>query len=155
MGALIDYGNPANLPGSEAGRIGRLLGINEGKGLNDIVLARRIASGLEFGSAEALEVYLGRSTVVGPVIPEATWRRAKNKKKHLSREMSERLYEISRVLDTVSRTFHGDAEAIASFMSRPHRLLDGETPLDMARSSSAGADAVMNLLRRADAGFAV
>ena len=69
--------------------------------------------------------------------------------------MSERLYEVSRVLDAVSRTYHGDKAAIARFLEKPHRLLGGHTPLGMARSSSAGAEAVINMLRRAEAGFAV
>ena len=43
----------------------------------------------------------------------------------------------------------------ARFLERPHPLLDGATPLDMARSCSAGAHAVLNLLRRAEAGVAV
>jgi hypothetical protein len=34
-------------------------------------------------------------------------------------------------------------------------LLDGRTPLDLAIASSAGADAVINLLHKADAGFAI
>ena len=37
---------------------------------------------------------------------------------------------------------------------RPHPLLEGETPFDLARSSSAGAEAVLNLVRRAEAGIA-
>ena len=39
----------------------------------------------------------------------------------------------------VSRAYHGDRDAIEAFLNRPHPLLEGETPFDMARSSSAGA----------------
>ena len=73
----------------------------------------------------------------------------------LPREHSERLYELSRAVDTVSRAFHGDEGRVAAFLTRPHPLLDGETPFDLARSSSAGADAVLNMLRRAEAGVAL
>ena len=69
--------------------------------------------------------------------------------------MGERLYEVGRVVDAVSRAYHGDTAAIVRFLNRPHQLLGGRTPLAMAQSSSAGADAVINLVRRADAGFAV
>ena len=72
----------------------------------------------------------------------------------LSRELSERLYEIGRVVDAVSSAYRGDWEAIDKFLNRAHPLLEGETPFDMARSSSAGADAVLNLIRRAEAGVA-
>ena len=75
--------------------------------------------------------------------------------KRLSRELSERLYEMGRVVDAVGRAYHGDRQAIDTFLNRPHPLLDGETPFDMARSSSAGADAVLNLVRRAEAGIAL
>ena len=45
--------------------------------------------------------------------------------------------------------------AIDTFLHRPHPLLEGETPFDMARSSSAGTEAVLNLIRRAEAGMAL
>ncbi|OCX58207.1 hypothetical protein BFP70_18995 [Thioclava sp. SK-1] len=149
------YGNPIGLPGSEAGRIGLLLGLKEASSMNDIGLANHIAKGLRVASAEALGSVLGRASVVGPLIPEATFRRAKTSRKALSREMSERLYEVSRVLDVAGRIYHGDGAAISRFLNTPHNLLDGRTPMEMARSSSAGAEAVINLLRRADAGFAI
>lgn len=66
----------------------------------------------------------------------------------------ERLYEVGRVVDAVGRAYRGDRDAIEAFLNRPHPLLDGETPFDRARSSSAGAEAVLNLVRRAEAGIA-
>ncbi len=155
MASLDMYGHPGALPGSEAGRIGMLLDLDGAGTLNDIGLAAQIAKGLRVASAEALGALLGRASVIGPLIPEATLRRARKDRKALSREMSERLYEVSRVLDVVGRTYHGDADAIERFLGTSHPLLDGASPLDMARSSSAGAEAVINLVRRADAGFAV
>ncbi len=152
MDALDAYTTPDTLPGTAAGRVGLLLGLEP---MDDIGLAAMIASGLRVSSAEALSAIIGRTSVVGPLIPEATLRRAKKQRKALSREMSERLYEVSRVVDAVSRTYHGDSAAVSRFLTRPHQLLGGQTPLGMAQSSSAGADAVMNVLRRADAGFAV
>ena len=62
---------------------------------------------------------------------------------------------VAMLLDAVSRAYHGDRDAIEAFLGRPHPLLEGETPFDMARSSSAGAEAVLNLIRRAEAGVAV
>lgn len=76
-------------------------------------------------------------------------------RKALSRQLSERLYEVGRVVDAVSRAYHGDRAAIEAFLNRPHPLLEGETPFDMARSNSAGAEAVLNLIRRAEAGVAL
>ncbi|HEY9567649.1 MAG TPA: antitoxin Xre/MbcA/ParS toxin-binding domain-containing protein, partial [Thalassobaculum sp.] len=86
--------------------------------------------------------------------PEATVRRAREARKPLSRAHSERLYDVARVLDAVGRAYHGDRGRIEAFLIRPHPLLDGETPLDLATSSSAGAEAVLNLIHRAEAGVA-
>ena len=151
---LQAYADPIDMPASEAVRVARLLAIDRPDLLSDVQLARRISDGLLPRAALALAQILGRNRVVGPVIPEATLRRVRKAGKPLSRELSERLYEVGRVVDAVSRVFHGDREAIVAFLNRPHPLLEGETPFDMARSSSAGTEAVLNLIRRAEAGIA-
>ena len=151
---LQAYADPIDMPASEAVRVARLLAIDRPDLLSDVQLARRISDGLLPRAAVALAQILGRNRVVGPVIPEATLRRVRKAGKPLSRELSERLYEVGRVVDAVSRVFHGDREAIVAFLNRPHPLLEGETPFDMARSSSAGTEAVLNLIRRAEAGIA-
>ena len=155
MTALDLYSDPSALPGSEAGRIGMLLGLKAPQRIDDIGLAERVSNGLSVDSAESLASLVGRMHVVGPLVPEATLRRAKKYRKPLSRKMSERLYEVCRVLDAVSRTYHGDKAAIVRFLERPHRLLGGYTPHEMARSGSAGVEAVVNMLKRAEASFAL
>ena len=152
---LQAYADPADMPASEAARVARLLAIDGPDLLNDVQLARRVSGGLLPRAAVALAEVLGRNRVVGPVVPEATLRRVRKAGKPLSRELSERLYEVGRVVDAVSRAYHGDRDAIDTFLNRPHPLLEGETPFDLARSSSAGAEAVLNLLRRAEAGMAL
>ena len=152
---LQDYADPAEMPASEAMRVARLLAIDEPDILSDVHLARRISGGLLPRAVMALSEALGRSRVVGPVVPEATLRRVRKARKTLSKELSERLYEVGRVVDAVGRAYHGDRDAIDTFLNRPHPLLEGETPFDMARSSSAGAEAVLNLIRRAEAGMAL
>ena len=92
---------------------------------------------------------------MGPVISEETLRRARKAGKALSRQLSERLYELGRVIDAVSRAYHGDQKALDAFLNAPHPLLEGDSPLEMAQSSSAGAEAVLNLVRRAEAGMSV
>ena len=148
------YADPSDLPASEAARVARLLEIDGPEIISDVQLARRVSGGLLPRAAAALAEVLGRSRVVGPVVPEATLRRVRKAGKPLSRELSERLYELGRVVDAVGRAYHGDRNAIDTFLNRPHPLLDAETPFDMARSSSAGAEAVLNLIRRAEAGIA-
>ena len=154
-GPLQVYADPTEVPASEASRVAMLLAIDEADILSDVQLARIVSGGLLPASAIALAEVLGRSRVVGPVVPEATLRRVRKAGKALSRQLSERLYEVGRVVDAVSRAYHGDRDAIEAFLNRPHPLLDGETPFDMARSSSAGTEAVLNLIRRAEAGTAL
>ena len=129
--------------------------IDEAELLSDVQLARIVSGGLLPASAIALAEVLGRNRVVGPVVPEATLRRARKARKALPRKLSERLYEVGRVVDAVSRVYHGDRAAIEAFLNRPHPLLEGETPFDMARSSSAGTEAVLNLIGRTEAGVAL
>lgn len=155
MSSLATYAEPSGLPTSESVRIAQLLCLDDAEHLDDVSLAGRVAAGLKPKSVSALSDLLGSSSVVGPIVPEATLRRARKNRARLSKEHSERLYELGRVVDAVSRIYHGDAKQIASFLNRSHPLLAGSTPFDMARSSSAGADAVLNLLRRADAGVAL
>ena len=66
-----------------------------------------------------------------------------------------RIHELGRVVNEVSRAYHGDRNAVRSFLYRPHPLLKGKTPFDVARSSSAGTKAVLDLIRRAEASVAL
>ena len=138
---------------SETARIARLLAIVDPDNCSDVSLAQGVARGLRPAAVTRMTEAFGgnRNRVVGPIVPEATFRRAQKAGK-LSREHSERLYEVGRVVIAVARAYRGDLARIEAFMTRPHPLLEGETPFDMARSSSAGADAVLNLIRRAEAG---
>ena len=153
--SLEAYANPDRLPLGQSARVARLLAIQDPDSISDLQLAKRVSDGLDARSAFALGDVLGRQNVIGPLIPEATLRRARKAGKPLSTHVSERLYEVGRVLDAVSVIYHGDWQGIGAFLDRPHPLLDGETPFDVARSSSAGADAVLNLIRRLEAGMVV
>lgn len=145
----------ATPPASEAARLARMLSLETTDDFDDVALARRVSEGLPVTSVTRIATFLGKGRVIGPIVPEPTLRRMRKARKPLSREHSERLYEISRVLDAASRAYHGDRERIMAFMTRPHPLLGGETPFDLTRSSSAGADAVVNLIERAEAGVAL
>ena len=76
------------MPASEAARVAMLLAIDEPDLLSDVQLARRVSGGLLPESAMALAGLLGRSRVVGPVIPEATLRRVRKAGRALSRQLS-------------------------------------------------------------------
>lgn len=154
MSAVETYAEPERLPSGEAARFARLLALRQPETFTDVKLARSIAQGLPTASVAAVAGIVARSAI-GRLVPEATVRRARQARKPLSREHSERLYDVARVVDAVSRAYHGDKERIEAFLNRSHPLLDGESPFDLAVSSSAGAEAVLNLVRRAEAGVAL
>lgn len=154
MNALEAYADPGSLPATEAGRLARLLALGDAS-LDDVTLARRVRAGLPMSAISALQQILGARRTAGRLASEATLRRHRSKRTRLSRRHSERAYELGRVVDAVARAYRGDIERIEAFLTRPHPLLDGESPLDMATSCSAGADSVLKLVRRAEAGVAV
>ena len=149
------YANPRSIPSAESSRIARMLALDAVDGVDDVALARHVAEGLDPAAETALGEVLGARLPIGPVVPEPTLRRARRERTRLSRDHSERLYELGRLFDALGRAYRGDADAIAAFLGRPHPLLDGDSPLSMARSSSAGCAAVLNLVHRAEAGVAV
>ena len=141
---------------AEPARVAALLGMPDAERVDDVTLARRVGAGLGTAAAEAMRALvapLGRGAI-HTIVSEPTLRRARSGRT-LSREPSERLYQMGRVLDRAARAFGGDEEMVRRFLSRPHPLLEGRTPFEMARSSAAGADAVIRLLEEAEAGVAV
>jgi putative toxin-antitoxin system antitoxin component (TIGR02293 family) len=64
---------------------------------------------------------------------------------------SERLLRLSKVLDSVVELFEGDREAAVEWLRSPNRALNGEIPLEMARTG-IGAREVENLVGRLEYG---
>ena len=155
MEVLEAYADPARHRASEAVQLGRLLRLADAERLDEVALARRVAKGLPTSSLSGLYDLLGQSRVIGTVVSEATLRRHRKSRKPLSRRHSERVYELGRVLHALGRAFHGDRVRMEAFLHRPHPLLDSLTSYEMTVSCSAGADAVLNFVRRAEAGVAV
>ncbi len=137
---------------TEALRIAGFLGV-EASAHNRVDLARCIAEGLPVKAAETVKARLGTKAFFR-ILPEATYRRVLRLEKPLSRETSEKLYEFGRVYELAIRLYKGDHDRAMRFLERPHAMLDGKSAVELATSSSAGADAVIDLLNRADAGFA-
>ena len=59
------------------------------------------------------------------------------------------------IRERVIRVYHGDEIKASQFLESQHSLLGGKSPLDLATSSRAGADAVRALLDGAEASFPV
>ena len=95
-------------PLNEPTRLARLMGLEDSAELDDVELARRVANGLPTTVVISFARILGRSKVIGLMVPEATYRRLSKQGKPLTREHSERIYEVGRVLDALARVYHGD-----------------------------------------------
>ena len=157
MKSLRAYCDPEASVDSEPIRLARLLSLTVTKGFDEVVLAHRVAEGLPPGSVTALidALDLDDSEIIGPVVPKSTLQKRKKTGMPLSREHSERIYSLGRVIDAVGRAYGGDQSEIKRFLKRPHPLLHGETPFELARSGPAGAEAVLSLLDSAEASVAV
>ena len=155
LNALAAYADPVGLPATATRRLARLLDLDESEHLDELRFARMVAEGLPVTAVNALGELVGRARIEGRVASEATLHRCRKSGRALSRSHSERVYGVARVLDAVGTAFHGDVLRIQDFLLRPHPLLGGESPLDLALGSAPGADAVLNLVWRAEAGVAV
>jgi putative toxin-antitoxin system antitoxin component (TIGR02293 family) len=155
MNPLEAYSDPSILTLGGPARVAKLMSLTSVERFDDVAMAQSISQGLPTTVVGSFAEAIGRARIVGPVVPEATLRRLTQKGLPLPRDHSERMYELGKVIDAVGCAYHGDIAKMDRFLDRPHPLLGGATPFDMARSSSAGADAVLNLVRRAVAGVAV
>jgi putative toxin-antitoxin system antitoxin component (TIGR02293 family) len=148
---------PKRRVGSEASRMAAFLGLPRADRIDDLELVALIAKGLPTKTTETVvrridprEQFL-RAT---DIFPKSTYRR-RVKARSLSKEESERLFALSKVFALVLQIYDLDTELAAQFLTRAHPLLGGRSPLDLAIESSAGADLVIKLMNRIDAGVAV
>lgn len=145
-------------PLSEAARMARFMGLPDWETMDDLSLAKRVGSGLPVSTVQKVADQVDPASMYlkpHSLIPKATYYRRKEQNKPLSRGQSERIFSISKVFSETLRQYHGDRQSAALFLSRKHPLLGGYSPLEMALESVAGADLVLQLLEKAEAGVAV
>lgn len=145
-------------PLSDAAEIARLMGLPSWRKMSDLSLVAQIERGLPLHTVERV------AQVMAPDDPGAkftllsrsTWSRLQERPhQHLTREASERVHGIARVLVEARRLWADNDSAMVRFLNRPHLLLGGRTPLDVARQSTTGADLVVRIIGEARAGVAV
>lgn len=142
----------------DAAAIARLLGLPSWRKMNSLSLVDQIEQGLPLQAVERV------AQVMAPddprarftLLPRSTWiRLRKRSPQRLTRERSERVHGVARVLLEARRLWKDDRPAMVRFLNRPHPLLGGRVPLDVARESTAGADLVVRIIGEARAGVAV
>jgi len=152
MEKLEDGPVQADVEGTSAERMARLLNIQSAAHMNEAGLAQQIAQGLPPDAVKPIARMIGRHRVIGPIVSEATYRRVRRAGRRLSADHSNRLYALGRVIDRLAQLNHGDRARMEAFLFRPHPMLNGATPYEMASTGAAGADAVLDVLARAEAG---
>ena len=127
-----------------------LLGVNANAGNTRLGLSNAVQNGLPVSGLDRL------AGAVAPddarfkfrLIPKATLeRRKKSASQHLTSEEGDRLARLAKVYVFALDIYHDSADA-REFLNRPHAMLDGKPPLDVALATGPGADAVINLLGR-------
>ena len=138
-----------------------LLGMAPGKGKapppSRLALVSSIEDGLPVAALDRL------AELVAPddarfrfrLVPKATLeRRRKSASGRLTSEEGDRLARVAKVFG-FALDIYDDADKARAFVTRPHAMLDGRAPLDVALATSPGADLVVNLLGRAAYGGGV
>lgn len=136
---------------TQANTIEALLGLKVGLDASRLALASSIERGLPITALDRLadSVAPGDGRFKFRLVPKATLeRRRKSPSKRLTSEEGDRLARLAKVFSFALDIYKEPARA-REFLSRPHPMLDGKAPLDVALATSPGADLVINLLGRA------
>ena len=131
-------------------RAGESLGLS----MNSVPdLIREVMRGFSYRSLITFESNSGLSLqtladIIG--IPERTLARRKASGR-LAPEESERLLRLSSIFEKAVELFEGDVSGAVNWLTTPKRALEGQTPLQYARTE-VGAREVENLIGRLEHG---
>jgi putative toxin-antitoxin system antitoxin component (TIGR02293 family) len=140
---------------SEASRIAKFIGLTRWDKVDDIGMVERVRDGFPARTATTVVERIdptGRFVKATDLIPKSTLHRKKDHK--LSKDESQKVWALSRVFLEVLRLYDQDVDRAAFFMVQKHPMLADRTPIDVAIESMTGADLVLKLLAKADAGIA-
>lgn len=142
---------------SEASRLATFLGLPQARRMSDLTLVERVERGFPPRTADIIVRRVdpkGQFLQVTDIIPKSTYHRRVKNMQVLTKDESEKVLALAKVFVEVLRQFHEDSKLAAHFLLREHAMLGGRTPIDVAKESTAGADLVLKLLARAEAGVA-
>jgi putative toxin-antitoxin system antitoxin component (TIGR02293 family) len=135
---------------SQAATVENLLGVSARVGNSRLGLANSIIDGLPVSAIDRLagEVAPDDARFKFRLVPKATLERRKKSTRQLTSEEGDRLARLAKVYVFALDIYH-DSAKVRAFLNRPHAMLDGKPPLDVALATGPGADAVINVLGRA------
>lgn len=140
---------------SEAGRIAQFMGLPHWEDMDELGLVECVRQGFPAKTASIVVDQIdpeGRFVKVTDIIPKTTLHRRKTKT--LTKDESEKLWALAKVLTEALRIYGGDTTRLARFLTTEHAMLANRSPIDMALDTIAGADLVLKLLEKGDAGVA-
>ena len=79
------------------------------------------------------------------IVPSATYDRYKKSGKHLGPEISQKVARLALVVHTACEIFQ-DTRKARDFLNRPHPLLKGKAPIELALTNESGARAVNDIM---------
>ena len=145
MSSQLSYNDPRGIGMIAPESIAEILGLGASvRTVGELELA--VSEGLPKRALERLSARLyedrrSASAYKYKVVPQATWKR---RNKRLSVDESEKTERLARVLAAAEYVWD-DREKAREWMSKPHRELNGQTPLEVARTE-LGARRVEDLL---------
>jgi putative toxin-antitoxin system antitoxin component (TIGR02293 family) len=113
-------------------------------------MARLVEAGLPLAALDRMvrAIAPNDASFVASIVPKATLsRRRAAAAGTLSAEESNKVARLAKVWAMAMRVWNDEADA-RTFLSRPHPMLEGRSPRDLAVASDPGADAVMNIIGR-------
>lgn len=128
-----------------------LLGVERSGEGSLLGLADSIESGLPVSALDRLAEHVSPEDAGFKfrMIAKATLeRRRKSASRRLTSEEGDRLARLAKVF-SFALDIYKDEDRVRVFLARPHIMLDGKPPLDVALATGPGADVVINLLGRA------
>ena len=143
--------------GTEPVAIAACMGLARPDTYTSLKLANSIAGGIPLRSVDAVCRHIdptGQRLSIYDVVAKPTYHRKKQQRKPLSKDDSAKLWQIARVWVEAMRHYRDGDDAVA-FLFRPHPLLGGRRPIDLAKESVAGTALVLGLLAEAEAGVAL
>ncbi len=137
--------------------VAEIIGLGGQNAGSELDLVEHVESGLSLASLDRVAKALGldETSVKYSIVPKASYARMRAAKRRLSVQQSEKVVSLAEIIAAARAIWGEDRAAISRFLDRPHPLLRGRTPQDVALQSTVGANAVVDLLRRAQAGVAV
>lgn len=153
MGHMGFSDNTHDMPDIAA--VERTLGFENTGNSTLLSLSKRIEQGFPLESLTRVSrlVAPGNKGFEAIVVPTSTLKRRRRQHRRLTAEESDRVQRIARAWAAAMDVYH-DEDKARIFLTRPHPMLERQTPLEIALRNAPGLDAVELLLGRAKYGSA-